>query len=164
MNPRLQTWLVRLWHRLVFRWRRDELAHELAEELEFHFEQKRAENLRAGISPLPFAELTRRLMGNITMATEECREMWSFMKWEHLLQDLRHALRAYARTPVFTGLCIFSIALVFVSFAGSAMLLAAAGIYGLMSHWASQRTYEIGLRVAMGCTRQGILSMILAQA
>src|SRR5260370_5322420 len=37
--------------------------------------------------------------------------MWSFMKWERLVQDLRHALRAYGRTPVFTGLCIFSIAL-----------------------------------------------------
>jgi predicted permease len=50
-------------------------------------------------------------MGNITMATEECREMWGFMKWEQLLQDLRHTLRAYGRTPVFTGLCVFSIAL-----------------------------------------------------
>ena len=111
MNPRLQTWLVRLWHRLLFRWRRDQLAHELTEELEFHFEQKRAENLRAGIDPLPAAELTRRQMGNITMATEECRDMWSFMKWERFQQDLRHALRAYRRTPVFTGTCILSIAL-----------------------------------------------------
>jgi predicted permease len=111
MNARLQTWLVRLWHRLLFRWRRDQLAHELAEELEFHFEQKRAENLRAGIEPLSATELTRRQLGNITIATEECREMWSFVKWERLLQDLRHALRAYGRTPVFTGICIVSMAL-----------------------------------------------------
>src|SRR5260370_1433789 len=111
MNPRLQTWLVRLWHRLLFRWRRDQLAHELTEELKFRFEKKRAENRRAGIDPLPAAELTRRQMGNITMATEECRDMWSFMKWERFQQDLRHALRAYRRTPVFTGTCILSIAL-----------------------------------------------------
>lgn len=51
--------------------------------------------------------------------------------------------------------------LVFVSFAGAAILLAGAGIYGLMSHWVNQRTYEIGLSIAIGCTRQGILSMIL---
>ena len=44
------------------------------------------------------------------------------------------------------------------------MLLAAIGIYGLMSHWVSQRTYEIGLRVAIGATREHILSMIFAQA
>ena len=69
MRERAQTWLVRLWHRAVFRWRREQLAGELAEELEFHFEQKRMENLRAGIDPLSAAELTRRQMGNITIAT-----------------------------------------------------------------------------------------------
>ncbi len=58
---------------------------------------------------------------------------------------------------------IRSTMLVFLSFAGAAILLAAVGIYGLMSYWVSQRTYEIGLRVAIGCSRRGILSMILAQ-
>jgi putative ABC transport system permease protein len=58
---------------------------------------------------------------------------------------------------------IRSTMLVFLSFAGAAILLATVGIYGLMSYWVSQRTYEIGLRVAIGCSRQGILSMILAK-
>jgi putative ABC transport system permease protein len=52
---------------------------------------------------------------------------------------------------------------VFISFAASAILLAAIGIYGLVSYWVSQRTYEIGLRVAIGATRKRIVSMILAQ-
>jgi predicted permease len=52
---------------------------------------------------------------------------------------------------------------VFLGFAGTAILLAAVGIYGLMSYWVSQRTYEIGLRVAMGATRRGVLAMILTQ-
>ena len=52
---------------------------------------------------------------------------------------------------------------VFLSFAGAAILLAAIGIYGLVSYWVTQRTYEIGLRVAMGATRQRIVSMILGQ-
>ena len=52
---------------------------------------------------------------------------------------------------------------VFLSFAGAAVLLAAIGIYGLMSHWVSQRTYEIGLRVAIGATRERIVSMIFAE-
>jgi ABC-type antimicrobial peptide transport system permease subunit len=52
---------------------------------------------------------------------------------------------------------------VFVSFAGAAILLAAIGIYGLVSYWVTQRTYEIGVRVAVGASRQRILSMILAQ-
>ena len=53
---------------------------------------------------------------------------------------------------------------VFLSFAAVAMLLAAIGIYGLMSYWVSQKTYEIGLRVAIGATRERIVSMIFAQA
>jgi predicted permease len=52
---------------------------------------------------------------------------------------------------------------VFLSFAGVAILLAAIGIYGLMSQWVSQRTYEIGLRVAIGATRERIVSMIFAE-
>ena len=52
---------------------------------------------------------------------------------------------------------------VFLSFAGAAIVLAAVGIYGLMSYWVSQRTYEIGLRVAIGATWRQIISMILAQ-
>ena len=56
-----------------------------------------------------------------------------------------------------------SIMQVLLGFAGTAILLAAVGIYGLMSYWVSQRTYEIGLRVAMGATRQGVLAMILTQ-
>jgi ABC-type antimicrobial peptide transport system permease subunit len=56
---------------------------------------------------------------------------------------------------------IRSTMLVFLSFAGAAVVLAAIGIYGLMSFWVTQRTYEIGLRVAVGCTRQRIVSLIL---
>ncbi len=52
---------------------------------------------------------------------------------------------------------------VFISFAAAAILLAAIGIYGLVSYWVSQRTYEIGLRAAIGATRGRIVSMILAQ-
>ncbi|MBV8863773.1 MAG: FtsX-like permease family protein [Acidobacteriaceae bacterium] len=59
---------------------------------------------------------------------------------------------------IFGPLCGFSLA-----FAGAALLLAAIGIYGLMSYWVGQRTYEIGLRVAIGATRGRIVSMIVTQ-
>jgi predicted permease len=52
---------------------------------------------------------------------------------------------------------------VFLGFAGAAILLAAIGIYGLISHWVAQRTFEIGVRVAIGATRRRVVSMVLAQ-
>jgi len=52
---------------------------------------------------------------------------------------------------------------VFLSFAAAALLLAAIGIYGLVSYWVAQRAFEIGVRVAIGATRGEIVSMVLAQ-
>ena len=52
---------------------------------------------------------------------------------------------------------------VFIAFAAAAILLAVVGIYGLVSYWVTQRTYEIGLRIAIGATRQRIVSMVLGQ-
>jgi len=49
-------------------------------------------------------------------------------------------------------------------FAIVAFLLACVGIYGVMAHTFSQRTSEIGLRIALGAQRRDILKIVLSDA
>ncbi len=112
--------------------------------------------LNSKVAPLTWVIRTRgephQLAG---AASEELRKASGGFPVAHILSMDEVVVRSTARQDF--NMLLLSI------FGGSALILAAIGIYGLMAYSVQQRTQEIGIRMAMGADRQRITRMVVWQ-
>lgn len=83
---------------------------ELAEEMEFHRAMKRRELEEAGLSEQDAARAANRLMGNVTCAREDARNVWLPALLQSVMQDCTYALRNLRRQPGFATVAIGTLA------------------------------------------------------
>jgi predicted permease len=101
----------RLVRRLAHLFARGRFERELDEELADHFERKVAEKLAAGCDPVRARAEARREIGNLTLAREDSRAVWSLGWLEGAAADARHAARWLARHRGFTAAAVLTLGL-----------------------------------------------------
>jgi hypothetical protein len=79
---------------------------EMNDELQLHMERAVEKYWRAGLPPQEAARRARLDFGGSQQVHEECRDARGTRWLEDSLQDLRYALRAYRRSPIFAAVAI----------------------------------------------------------
>jgi len=106
---------MRWFHQLVMRLRmlfgRHSASLRLDDELQYHLERQIAENRSAGMSPGDARTAALRAFGNPALVRDHARATWSWDRLETFFLDLRYSLRTLRRTPGFTLIAVFVIAL-----------------------------------------------------
>ncbi len=109
--------------------------------------------------PITGRALVMRSKGNPAVAVQQLRRLVTSMDSSLPLNNVATMDQLISRSMTSERTLMFLI----TTFAVLALVMAAIGIYGVLSFWVNQRTREIGIRLALGADQKNILSVVLRQ-
>ncbi len=114
----------------------------------------------------PYLQQTLSFMTLVVRAAGDPTNLTAAIRSEVLNLDKDQPISTVSTLDQFVSTSIaqqqFSM-LLFIIFAAVAMTLASLGIYGLLSYSVTQRTHEIGIRLALGAQTSDVLRMVVRQ-
>jgi predicted permease len=90
---------------------RGRFQREIEEEMRFHVEQRRQQQIASGLSPEAARWSAQQQFGNITRMKEKSHMAWGWSWLETFLQDAGYGMRSMLRTPAITVVALISLAL-----------------------------------------------------